>query len=111
MKWDGLRTEFKEERTQDENAIKDILDLVSKEVEKGARRKKTEVKDLVDALLGYTTLMSQISMTIPEKKEVLKTFALFPKVQVEIFSSRAMGNAANTVGCSHASILDKSRDN
>lgn len=84
--------------TQVVKAIEDIPDLVAKEVTRAKSRKKIDVKDVVDALLGSPRLISQIDMTMIEHEEVLKTLALFSKRKVKIYSSQAMGNATDTVG-------------
>lgn len=55
---EGLRTECKEVRTQVGKATDDITYLVAEEVAKTTTHKKTNVKDVVDALLGPRALCS-----------------------------------------------------
>lgn len=66
-----------EVRTQVGRPVEDIPYLVSEEVSKATSRKKTDVKDVVDTLLGPPSLMSQFSMTMPENEEFHKTFEVF----------------------------------
>lgn len=95
---------------QDGKPSKYIPDLADKEVKKGTSRKKADVKDVVAALLGSPSLMSQIYMTMLEHEELLKNFALLSKMQVEIYSSQDMGNVADFVGFGQNPTLGKSSD-
>lgn len=51
-----LMTEFTEARTQVVKAIEDIWNVVGNQFTKATSRKKTDVKDTIDALLGYQVL-------------------------------------------------------
>lgn len=79
---DGLRTEFKEVRAKVVNSISYIPDLVAQEVSKATSRRKTDIKYVAEFLVGSTSLMTNMFMTLRENEEVLKTFALFSKRQV-----------------------------
>lgn len=63
---EGLRAEIKEVLRQDGESIKEILDVLAKDVEKSTRRKTTDVEDVVEALLGSPSLTPQMAITILE---------------------------------------------
>lgn len=107
---EGLTPELKEVRKQAEKAIDGLPDLVANEVTKATSRKKTDVKDEVDDLLGSPSLMLRIAMAMLEHEKVFNTFKIFTKRQVEIASSQSMGNAAESMGFRQNPILGKPLD-
>lgn len=96
--------------TPDEKSINDIPDFVTMDVAKSTRRKKTDVKDVVDTLLGSPSLMKQIPLTILKHQEVLKNFFIFSNRQFEIDWSQSMRNSTDAVVFSQNPILGKRRD-